>query len=132
MVRFFYKNNETSSLGFKNWCCSQNLTIVQKHLKIWGIRNKINLRKPYFFKFIILKKKFKMYQFYNFCQFFYDIWLYFAFDAKIKVYKRNLWSRWFFGMKVHCIRSVYSKYLFEISSKSIFDFFFRQPTTFAC
>ena len=50
--------------------------------------------------------------------------LYFAFDAKIKVYKRNLWSRWFFGMKEHYIRSVYCKYPFEILSKSIFEFFF--------
>ena len=60
----------------------------------------------------------------QFLSIFYDFWLYFAFDAKIKVYKRNLQSRWFFGMKVDYIRSVYSKYLFEILSKSIFENFF--------
>ena len=60
----------------------------------------------------------------KFLSIFYDFWLYFAFDAKIKVYKRYLWFRWFFGMKVHYIRSVYSKYLFENLSKSIFEFFF--------
>ena len=60
---------------------------------------------------------------------FYDLWLYFAFDAKIKVYKRNLWSRWFFGMKVHYIRSVYSKYLFEIFFQLFTIFGYILPLT---
>ena len=60
----------------------------------------------------------------QFLSIFCDFWLYFASDAKIKVYKRNLWSRSFFGMKVHYIRSVYSKYPFEFPSKSIFEIFF--------
>ena len=56
-----------------------------------------------------------------FVNFFYDFLLYSDFDAKIKVCNRNLWSRWFFGMKVHYIRSVYNKYHFEILSKSSFE-----------
>ena len=41
---FFYKNNETSSLSLKkNRCFSRRLILVLKHLKIWCIKNKINL-----------------------------------------------------------------------------------------
>ena len=47
-VFFFTKIMKPQVRALKNWCCSQNLTTVQKHLKMWGIRNKINLRKPYF------------------------------------------------------------------------------------
>ena len=53
----------------------------------------------------------------NFC----DFGPIFNFDAKIQVYKMNLWSRWFFGMKVHCIRSVYNQYQLGILTKSSFE-----------
>ena len=42
--------------ALKIGCCSKNLTMAQKHLKIWGIRNKLNKRKPSFFRFIIFLK----------------------------------------------------------------------------
>ena len=65
----------------------------------------------------------------QFLSIFYDFRLYFDIDAKNKVYKRNLLSRWFLCMKVlfyiifcnilYYIRNVYSKYPFEILSKSV-------------
>ena len=49
MVLKMPKNSQKSlfftkkwSLKFKSWRCSKNLFIMQKHLNIWGIRNKMN------------------------------------------------------------------------------------------
>ena len=103
---FFTKIMKPQVWPLKNWCCSQNLTIVQN----MRYREQNKFKKTLLFQiyhsliFFFLKNV-PILQFLSI--FFYDFWLYFASDAKIKVYKRNLWSRWFFGMKVHFILRVY-------------------------
>ena len=99
---FFYKNNETSSLSFKKIMLSTESHYSAKTPQNMRYNEQNKFKKTLLFQiYHSIIFFWKTHPFYNFCQFFYDFWLYFDFDAKIKVYKRNLWSRWFFGMKAH-------------------------------
>ena len=88
---FFYKKYETSSLSFKKLMlfteshysakAPQNMRYKEQN----KIQENLTFSNLSLFEFFFLKNVSIL----QFLSIFYDFWLYFEFDAKIKVYKKN-------------------------------------------
>ena len=91
MAPFFYKNNETSSLSFKKFIMSTESHYSAKEPQNMRYKEQNKFKKTLLFQiYHSLKFFLKNVPILQFLSIFYGFWLYFAFDAKIKVYKRNL------------------------------------------
>ena len=91
MTRFFYKNNETSSLSFKKFMLSTESHYSTKAPQNMRYKEQNKFKKTLLFQiYHSLNFFFEKCTHFTIFGIFYDFVLYFAFDTKIKVYKRNL------------------------------------------
>ena len=122
MARFFYKNNETSSLSFKKLILFTESHYSAKAPQNMKYKEQSEFKKTLLFQiYHSLNLFWKMYPFYNFCQFFTIFGYILHLTQKLRCTKEIYDLDDSLAWKKHYIRSLYSKYLFEILSKSIFE-----------
>ena len=129
---FFYKNNETSSLSFKKFMLSTESHYSAKAPQNIRYKEQNKFMKTLLFQiYHPLSCFWKMYPFYNFCQFFMIFGYILPLTQKLRctkeMYDLDDSLAWKYIILGVYIANILLKFLVKVFLK----FFFRQPTSFA-